>query len=144
MQKKGHERLLKLFYSSEIDKPGCDLDGIFSLLDRLKEAGVCVELVDTAKMNDRELHEFYTTEAVYPTHGRHYRIGQIFGTRRKTGVFFGKEQPALLVYEKGAERPTDIFPHTIKGQRITIEEFLREKISEADSANGVEAFKLWR
>ena len=44
-----------------------------------------------------------------------------------SGVFFGREQPALLVYQNGSEEPVDIFPHVTKGRRVSIEEFLEER-----------------
>lgn len=121
---------LKLFYSSEVDEPGCELNQVFSLLDRLKELGVSYELVDTAQMDKGELHELYISEAVPPSVKKKYRIGHIFGTQRISGVYFGREQPGLLVYQKDAEGPTDVFPHTIKGRRTSITDFLEEKVAE--------------
>ena len=115
---------VKFFYSSEVDAVGCDLNAIFSLLDKLKETGVSVELIDTAKMEERELHEFYISEATLPSVRKQYRIGHIFGTQKKAGRFFGREQPALLVYQNCSEEPVDIFPHVVKGRMVSIDQFL--------------------
>ena len=41
-----------------------------------------------------------------------------------SGVFFGREQPALLVYQNGEEEPVDIFPHVVKGRMVSIDQFL--------------------
>ena len=127
MEKKGHERLLKFFYSSEVNAVGCALNTIFSLLNKLKETGVSVELIDTARIEEKEVHDFYISEATLPSVRKQYRIGHIFGTQKKAGIFFGREQPALLVYQNGSEEPVDIFPHVTKGRRISIEEFLEER-----------------
>ena len=120
---------LKFFYSSEVDAVGCDLDAIFSFLNKLKETGVSVELLDTAKMEEKELHALYISEATLPSVRKQYRIGHIFGTQKKAGVFFGREQPALLVYQNGSEEPVDIFPHETKGRRVSIEEFLSQGLA---------------
>ena len=144
---------IKLFYSSEIEDPWCHLKKIFSLLDKLKEASISIkrslppslggvgggvprigtlsiEIIDTAEMKESERHRIYIEEAVYPSVLNRYRIGHIFGTQKISGLFFGKKQPCLLFYEVDAERATDVFPHTVKGQTITIEEFLEKKIEE--------------
>ena len=115
---------MKLFYSSEIEEPWCDLEKIFFLLDKIEEMGISVEKIDIAEMKDEERHLIYIEEAVYPSVINRYRIGHIFGTQQKTGIYFGKKQPCLLFYEADAERATDVFPHTVKGRNVTIEEFL--------------------
>ena len=43
-----------------------------------------------------------------------------------SGVFFGREQPALLVYQNGSEEPYDIFPHMTKGRMVSIDQFLED------------------
>ena len=58
-------------------------------------------------------------------------MSQHFGGRRKGGFpHFGKEVPALIVYEEGGAVPTAVYPHTKKkGQEKTdysIEGFLEE------------------
>ena len=119
---------LKFFYSSEVDAVGCHLNTIFSLLNKLKETGASVELIDTARMEEKEVHEFYISEATLPSVRKQYRIGHIFGTQKKAGRFFGREQPALLVYQNGEEEPVDIFPHVTKGRRVSIDQFLEERL----------------
>ena len=140
---------LKFFYSSSVDAVGCDLDTIFSLLAKLKglrpsrrvdgsatvvdqEGGVSVELIDTAKMEEKEVHDFYISEATRPSVRKQYRIGPIFGTQKKAGCYFGREQPALLVYQNCSEDPVDIFPHVVKGRMVSIEEFLEDTTTKLE------------
>ena len=95
-------------------------------MDKLKGAGVSFELIDIAKMEEKEVHDFYISEATLPSVRKQYRIGPIFGTQKKAGCFFGREQPALLVYQNCSEEPVDIFPHVVKGRMVSIEEFLED------------------
>ncbi|MCS6936973.1 MAG: hypothetical protein RMJ96_03495 [Candidatus Bipolaricaulota bacterium] len=61
-------------------------------------------------------------KAVMPAVLRKYRVRQVFGSKRHPGRFFGKEVPALVVYENG--HPRDIYPHEENGQVISIKAFL--------------------
>jgi hypothetical protein len=78
-------------------------------------------VVDTAKMTETELTHAYC-EAILPSVFNKYQIRKVFGTNRKSGIFFGREQPALLV--EGTSR--DIYPHMINGKTVTIESFLEK------------------
>ena len=51
---------------------------------------------------------------------RTYRYSQ------ESWSLFGREQPALLIYQNCKEEPVDIFPHVTKGRMVSIEEFLEE------------------
>lgn len=88
--------------------------------------------VNTAQMDASELYEIYISEAVPSSVKKKYKIGHIFGTQRKSAVYFGKEQPALLVYQNGGEESTDVSPHTVKGRRVSIEDYLSEKMAELE------------
>jgi len=123
---------IKLYYSSEVIEPWCDLKQIRSLLSSLKEKGVSVEEVDTAEIPEDELKEFYTSSIVLASIRKRFKISGIFGTRADAGCFFGREQPALAVFEEGTREATDVYPHDENGRRITIADFLREKISELE------------
>ena len=101
---------IKLFYSSKIEEPWCDLKKIFSLLDKLKGAKISIEIIDIAEMTEGERHRIYTKEVVYPSVLNRYRIGHIFGTRQKSGSYFGKKQPCLLFYGIDAERELPLRP----------------------------------
>lgn len=123
------EEKIKLYYSSQIDTPWAELKRIRFQLRKLKEAGIPVRLVDTASMDDQQIFEHYM-EATYPSVRKQYQIRQIFGTQSKSGGFFGKNQPALLVYQKESKHPVDVYPHDENGKRISIEDFLEQKIRE--------------
>ena len=119
---------MKLFYSSKVEEPLCDLKRIFSYLNELKKAGISVDLFDTAEISDSELYGHYIKEAVPSSVRKRYRIAHLFGTQKRSGIFFGKEQPSLLFYAEGSNVPTDVYPHDKEGRRISIEEFLLSKL----------------
>ena len=136
---------IKLYYSSDILEPWCDLQEVRNLLSSLKEKGVSVEEVDTAWLPERKVKEFYTSSVILPSIRKKYKISGIFGTRSSAGVFFGKEQPSLVVFEEGTEvervardeaitlprlEVLDVYPHDENGRRVTIADFLREKLQE--------------
>ena len=119
---------LKLFYSSKVEEPLCDLKRIFSYLNDLKKAGISVDLFDTAEISLSELYGHYIKDAVPSSVRKRYRIAHLFGTQKRSGIFFGKEQPSLLFYAEGSNVPTDVYPHDKEGRRISIEEFLVSKL----------------
>ena len=119
---------MKLFYSSKVEEPLCDLKRIFSYLNDLKKAGISVDLFDTAEISLSELYGHYIKDAVPSSVRKRYRIAHLFGTQKRSGIFFGKEQPSLLFYAEGSNVPTDVYPHDKEGRRISIEEFLVSKL----------------
>ena len=129
---------IELYYSSEVAEPWCDLEEIRSLLSKLREkaerlglsASVSVDFVDTAKIPESELKEFYTTSVIVPSIKKKYKISSLFGTRRASGCFFGRERPGLVVYREGATTPVDVYPHDEDGRRITIADYLSERLAE--------------
>lgn len=121
---------IKLYYSSDILEPWCDLQEVRNLLSSLKEKGVSVEEVDTAWLPERKVKEFYTSSVILPSIRKKYKISGIFGTRSSAGSFFGKEQPSLVVFEECTEEVVDVYPHDENGRRVTIADFLREKLQE--------------
>ncbi len=120
---------LEFYYSSEIKEPWCSLEAIRSLLGKLKEKAVSVKEVNTAEIPKSELKEFYTSSVILPSIKKGYKISSLFGTRRDAGCYFGREQPGLVVFREGAEAPDDVYPHDESGRRITIEEFLKERLA---------------
>lgn len=120
----------KLYYSSKIDNPWCDLNLIQSQLQKLQAAGIEVAMIDTASMSEQEIYEHYIGEAIYPSVRKQYRIRQLFGTQKKSGNFFGRQQPALLVYEGDSRHPIDVYPRDESGKRVSIEDILAQKIKE--------------
>ena len=121
---------VELYYSSEISEPWCDLEEIRGLLGKLKEKSVSVNFVDTAEVPESELKEFYTTKVIVPSIKHKYKISGLFGTRRSAGCFFGRERPGLVVYREGATTPVDVYPHDSNGRRITIADYLSERLAE--------------
>ena len=117
----------RLYYNSQINAPWCELKTIRIQLKKLEEAGIPVTVIDTAFMEDRQIYEHYM-EATYPSVRKQYRIRQIFGSQSKSGQFFGRQQPALLVYQGEDKHPVDVYPHDVNGKRVLIEDFLEQKI----------------
>ena len=97
-------------------------------LNELKKAGISVDLFDTAEISLSELYGHYIKDAVPSSVRKRYRIAHLFGTQKRSGIFFGKEQPSLLFYAEGSNVPTDVYPHDKEGRRISIEEFLVSKL----------------
>jgi hypothetical protein len=94
------------------------------LLKKLKEEGkIEIEFIDTSKISDEKRMDVYSKVAALAAIQK-YRIRQIFGSRRKSGVFFGKEVPALLVYKEKGGLLQDICPREERGKIITIKNFL--------------------
>ena len=120
---------LRLYYArgSEIDDPAnTGLEEALEFLPRLEAKGISVEIVDSSKLSREELREAYF-EASQPAVVKHFGVRLVFGSRRRGGgPFFGKEIPALLVYEEGAKYPSDVYPHQKPGGGpvVTIKDFL--------------------
>jgi hypothetical protein len=121
---------LKFYYNSKVEKPWSDVQKIQNQLQQLKRAGIEIEIVDTTTMTEQELYDIYT-EASTPSIRKHLKIRQVFGSQNKSGVFFGRQQPALLVYSDDSKYPSDVYPHDEDGKRISIEEYLERRIRQA-------------
>lgn len=134
---------IEFYYHSQISKPWCDLPKIQKKLKMLGDAGVSVTVTDTASMTDEERYEHYAT-ATYPSVRKQYRIRQIFGSQNQSGQFFGKQQPALLVYHGKNTQPSDVYPHDENGVRIQIEDFLEGQIKalKLESEAPLEAYEV--
>ena len=78
-------------------------------------------------MSDQDLDHWRdqaTTAAVWC----HQGIRQVFGSRKQGGLpYFGKQVPALLVYEEGQRVAVGVYPHS-------------EKRGETDTDFGIEGF----
>jgi hypothetical protein len=92
----------------------------------LQKAGLPLEVVNTARMTIKGLEQAYI-ESVVPSVYRKYRIRRIFGTNRRSGSFFGRQVPALLVTDPTHETPGDVYPHEdSSGRIVTISDFLKQ------------------
>lgn len=99
---------------------------VLKLLSSLQDKDISVEIVDTNNLSREELQELYS-KACMPAVWKHIGMRRVFGTKRRGGgPFFGKEVPALLVYEGGGGYPSDVYPHQKPGNGpvVTIRDFL--------------------
>jgi hypothetical protein len=117
---------LTLYMTNYEIKPRSDADKIRSVLTKLAKSGkVELKVVETAKMTGAERFAEYA-RAIVPSIFNKYQVRKVFGTNRQSGIFFGREEPALLVEGKR----NDIYPHIKDGKTITIEDFLQELTKE--------------
>jgi len=119
---------LKLYFDSSRDILSSDgnkgFSEVFRLLKRLKkEKKIAFEVIDTKGFSKEYLLDTYS-KAIIPSVLNKFKIRQIFGSRRRSGSFFGKEVPALLVYKEEENQPEDVYPHEVKGRIIPIKDFL--------------------
>jgi hypothetical protein len=119
-------RLMKLYYraGNKLDARASkdfQIEEIRAILKQLATRGVQFEIVETSTLPDEALMEAYL-EAVKSAVLRKYRVRQVFGSQRHPGRLFGKEVPALVVYENHV--PSDVYPHEEGGRIVTIREFL--------------------
>ncbi len=124
---------LKLYCNSK-EQPTTDsrnegFDEVMNLLQLLQKQSISSETVDTSSLSDEEIQRAYL-EAVTPSVYKKFRIRQIFGSRRRSGWLFGKEVPALFVYEEGERYPINVYPHTEQGRVRTIKEFLENLLNK--------------
>lgn len=105
------KRLVFLF-DNTVPPWGTDLEAVRSALRRLRAQGVESEEIDTSSMSGEEL-EAWRDRATATAVFRHQTIRQAFGSRRQGGLpYFGKQVPALLVYESGERVPVAVYPHS--------------------------------
>jgi hypothetical protein len=97
---------------------------VLDILKKLKkERKVVSEIVDTKNFSKENLWDVYS-QAMVPSVFKKFKLRQIFGSRRRSASFFGREVPALLVFEKTEDQPEDVYPHEEMGRIITIKDFL--------------------
>ncbi len=120
---------MKLTYSYSHDTKPFDNSqnqGIQSAPDLLKlakEKGHDVELVDTSKMSDNERRGHYN-HAIISAVTKKYEVRLMFGSHQRSGSFFGREVPALLV--SNGNVVVDTFPHRKGNCVVTIQNFLTD------------------
>lgn len=109
-----------LYKSSKESNVRTDLNFVELRLKELSKANkLSYKVIDTATMNRAERDELYV-KAVMPSVWHKYRVRTIFGTNRQSGIFFGREQPALLLEGD----IWGIYPHEKEGKKVLIETFL--------------------
>ncbi len=123
--------ILKLYYSNATkplsDSANDGFEKALELLRQLQNENVTCEVVDTTRLSEEELYKAYA-KAWLPSVSKKYGIRRVFGTRRRSGCFFGREVPALVVYEDDKENPVDIYPREELGRTVTIKEFLQDLV----------------
>lgn len=131
---------LKLVHHSQTrpiaspDNEGFDLEAIRGILQQLEESGVSSKIVDVMTWSDGERTDLYL-EATVPTALKKYQVRQVFGSKRHAGFLFGREVPALLVYEPGKEHPVDVYPHRAGSRTVTIRAFLENLLRTLKEAH---------
>lgn len=117
---------LVFFWDSTIKPWSVDIRTIMDYWTGLSDMGVRCELIDTKDMAGAEL-ERWRMEARIAAMWRHQEVRRPFD---RGLLDFGKQVPALLVYEEGEKVATAVYPHSEKrGQKRTdysIEDFLKE------------------
>lgn len=120
--------LLKLYYdpSTSISDRAVNegFEEALRELRNIESEEIDVEFINTNGMSREELWQAYS-DACSPSVVKHIGVRRVFGTKRRSGVFFSKQVPALLVYKEGAY-PSDVYPHQKPGRGpvITIRDFL--------------------
>ena len=112
------------FYYDKTSSDKTQVASINKLLEKQKQSGNEVCLIDTSDLSKAEIFELYS-KAWAPSVVKKYKIRTVFGSHRNPGTNFGKV-PALLVYEKGSDYAVDVFPHDKHGKLETIESFLEK------------------
>ncbi len=122
-----HARLVFL-YDSSIHPWHADLQAIRRGLERMVSTGVMVEELDTRDMSDEDLARWRAKANVAAIRD-HKSIRQTFGSWRQGGLpYFGKQVPALLVFAKDEQTPTDVYPHRKnRGSDLRIEGWIIDR-----------------
>lgn len=120
---------LELYYDSTVEpfrREDFNRRRILELLNKAEKRGVEVAVIDTASWDSSMLYDIYL-KACIPSIRSGYGIRTVFGTARESGRYFGRQVPALLVYED--DGVTDVYPHDEKRRTVTIIEFLGELLA---------------
>ena len=123
----------KYYFSSE-DEPFATptndgVGNVSELLDRLNEQGVPVDQIDVARLTEKERANAYL-DAIQVSVYKKYKIRQVFGSRRLSGTFFGKQVPALILRNLATGHPEAVYPHQEPGEVAPIAVFLRAYIDQ--------------
>ncbi|MFC1902845.1 hypothetical protein ACFLX4_02095 [Chloroflexota bacterium] len=90
----------------------------------LNKKDIPTEIVDVNCMPEEQIQNAYA-EAIQLAVSRKFMIRRVFGTKHRSGFRFGKEVPALLVYEGEQEKLIDVYPRIEEQYRtVTIHNFL--------------------
>jgi len=129
---------LKLYYNSkqhpQNDPANQGFSEAMDLLAVLESQGIHCDRIDTVRLPNEKVYEAYA-DAWTPSVSRKFAIRRVFGTRRRSGCYFGREVPALLVYEDSNGDPIDVYPHEKLGRTVTIKDFLKGLLTDSNLAD---------
>lgn len=119
---------MKLYRSSShrpFDIPeNAGLDQVDGLLVAVRVRGVGADVVDTAAVPEAQREAAYFEAATVAVR-RHVPLRRVFGSNRAGGTaFFGREVPALVVYDDHGGSPIDVLPREKDGVLVTIRDYL--------------------
>jgi len=126
---------LKLVYDSTIPETDVrsDLLSIRDYLSKLENYGIQHAIIDIAGLTDEEVFSIYL-EAITPSVMKKVGIRRVFGSKRQSAFLFGKQVPALLVYEE--DIVIDVYPQIKRWERrsekLEIEGFLEDLLKIAE------------
>jgi len=122
-------RLLVFLYDSSVVPWNADIEAIRVQLIELKSRGIEFHPHDLNRVPHVEV-EHWKNEAYAASMYHHQQIRGHFGTPSEGELLpsFGREVPALLVYDEGERVPTAVYPHSEERGRtqkdFSIEAFL--------------------
>ena len=130
------------YYDSSVQPEDCDVKRILDTLKRLQELKANVKIVDTAGYSDEErTHPYF--DAITGAVIQRAAIRQVFGSKRMPAFLFGRQVPALLIYDEAYTPPicVDVYPQRrsiIDGTRRSIESYVDDalKTLELSAAYG--------
>jgi len=115
------------------------IEAVPKLLQRLTMLGIPCKIVDTCQMSEKERGEIYNSVIVVSVKDS-FRRREIFRGKHGKSNFFGREVPALVVYDDENKRKIiDVLPKKMGDRIITIKQSLEKFIEEAMKGVGVNA-----
>ncbi len=119
--------ILRLYCSSKHIPSGISynngIEEVMYLLWLVNQSGTDVEIIDTTRMSAQAVQAAYENAQI-PSIAKKLSIRRVFGSKTRSGFQFGKEVPALIVYNE-KEYPVDVYPYH-KGihEETTIRQYL--------------------
>lgn len=106
-----------------------DIEKVLELLGELHKRGVSCRIIDASGLDENSVRSLYF-DAVGASFMSKCEIREIFMSENEDGYFFGREIPALLIYEGGVA--IDVYPHKTEFGYVTIYDCLKSMIDELD------------
>ena len=90
---------------------------VMYLLWLLDRKGIPTEIVDVNNIPEEERGRAYS-EIIPLAVSKKFRIRRVFGTKHESGSRFGKEVPALLIYDGEPKYLVDVYPRIEEQDRV--------------------------